>query len=171
MMSQQSDRTRILQDLLKESQWKDLECEAPPEITTDNFDRFAESFYEAVNTKRDYTLDEDPTYNLHHFRQVVKSDIRVALAVQAEAHAEERKVDKRKLEAMKADLSLWTEKLGEAERRLRIVHTSAEGVWRWMGDGSDQPESLTCPVVMSCETLREMVKQISDLKAKCGIRP
>ena len=75
-----------------------------------------------------------------------------ALARQAEAH-------ERKLGAVKSDLKLWTEKLDEAERRLRIVNTDIEGVWFWQGDGHDDPVSLACPVVMSADTLREMVAQ------------
>ena len=79
-------------------------------------------------------------------------DIRANLARQAEAH-------ERKLGAVKSDLKLWTEKLDEAERRLRIVNTDIEGVWFWQGDGHDDPVSLACPVVMSADTLREMVAQ------------
>jgi hypothetical protein len=30
-------------------------------------------------------------------------------------------------------------------------------VWYWQGDGHDMPESLTCPVIMSAETLRQLL--------------
>jgi hypothetical protein len=34
------------------------------------------------------------------------------------------------------------------------------GVWVWGGDGQDHPESLTCPVLMSAEQLRELLAKI-----------
>ena len=33
----------------------------------------------------------------------------------------------------------------------------ADDIWHWMGDGSDAPDSLTCPVVMSAEQLRGLL--------------
>lgn len=49
----------------------------------------------------------------------------------------------------------------ERERVLReqlaVVRTDSDGVWRWLGDGNDDPESLACPVVMSPATLRSML--------------
>ncbi len=44
--------------------------------------------------------------------------------------------------------------------QLRVVETGTEGVWRWQGDGEDHPESLSCPVVMSAETLRALLARI-----------
>ena len=49
----------------------------------------------------------------------------------------------------------------ERERVLReqlaVVRTDSDGVWRWIGDGNDDPKSLACPVVMSPATLRSML--------------
>ena len=44
--------------------------------------------------------------------------------------------------------------------KLAIVATPTEGVWRWQGDGGDYPESLACPVVMSAETLRNLLTEV-----------
>lgn len=45
----------------------------------------------------------------------------------------------------------------EARAQLRMVHTGTEdGVWFWQGDGDDKPESLSCPVVMSADTLHRL---------------
>lgn len=45
----------------------------------------------------------------------------------------------------------------DALRKLAVVSTSVEGVWHWQGDGEDHPESLACPVIMSAETLQELL--------------
>jgi hypothetical protein len=34
---------------------------------------------------------------------------------------------------------------------------STDGAWYWQGDDYDHPESLVCPVIMSAETLRELL--------------
>lgn len=40
-----------------------------------------------------------------------------------------------------------------------------EEVWYWQGDGSDFPDSLTCPVIMRPDTLRDMLATIEKLRA------
>jgi hypothetical protein len=47
--------------------------------------------------------------------------------------------------------------LGDALAELATVKTNVEGVWKWQGEG-DNPESLSCPVVMSAEALRGLLK-------------
>lgn len=51
----------------------------------------------------------------------------------------------------------------EVTRRLRaelaVAATDVDGVWRWQGDGEDHLESLSCPVVMSADTLRSMLAE------------
>jgi hypothetical protein len=44
----------------------------------------------------------------------------------------------------------------EAEVEVRR-RESRDGAWYWQGDGEDYPESLGCPVIMSAETLRELL--------------
>lgn len=41
--------------------------------------------------------------------------------------------------------------------KLQVAWSGVDDVWRWIGDGLDHPESLSCPVVMSAERLREFV--------------
>lgn len=48
----------------------------------------------------------------------------------------------------------------ELEQKLSMVTAGHEEVWKWIGDGGDNPDSLTCPVVMSPERLREMLAVI-----------
>lgn len=48
---------------------------------------------------------------------------------------------------------------------LAVVSTGTEGVWRWQGDGHDDPDSLACPVVMSADTLRGFVAERDRLQA------
>jgi hypothetical protein len=54
----------------------------------------------------------------------------------------------------------------EAHRKSRaelaMVSTSFENVWRWQGDKGDHPESLSCPVVMSADTVRALVDGQAD---------
>lgn len=37
------------------------------------------------------------------------------------------------------------------------IQCQREEVWYWQGDGADFPESLGCPVVMSADTLRQLL--------------
>ena len=72
----------------------------------------------------------------------------------ARARADEAE---RKLSAV-ADLQRSTAAdLNTARAQLRMVSAGPADVWRWQGDGHDDPASLSCPVVMSAETLRELV--------------
>lgn len=48
----------------------------------------------------------------------------------------------------------------ELEQKLSMVTAGHEDVWKWIGDGSDDPDSLSCPVVMAPERLREMLTVI-----------
>lgn len=41
--------------------------------------------------------------------------------------------------------------------RQTLLDYRADSVWYWQGDEDDQPESLSCPVIMSAETLRELL--------------
>ncbi len=38
-----------------------------------------------------------------------------------------------------------------------LLDYRADSVWYWQGDEDDQPEILSCPVMMSAETLRELL--------------
>lgn len=38
-----------------------------------------------------------------------------------------------------------------------LLDYRADSVWYWQGDEDDQPEILSCPVIMSAETLRELL--------------
>jgi NTP pyrophosphatase (non-canonical NTP hydrolase) len=45
----------------------------------------------------------------------------------------------------------------EQDEALKLVRTDTANVWRWQGDGNDDPASLVCPVIMSAQTLNEIV--------------
>lgn len=36
-------------------------------------------------------------------------------------------------------------------------YIKSEGAWRWVGDGSDNLESLTCPILITPNQLRELL--------------
>jgi hypothetical protein len=42
--------------------------------------------------------------------------------------------------------------------QLRVVHAGPDNVWRWQGQG-DEPQSLSCPVVMSADTLQSILAE------------
>ena len=61
------------------------------------------------------------------------------------------------------------ESLTQERDRLRVdigvaYCSVASGVWFWQGEG-DRPKSLTCPVVMSADTLRNLVRERDDARA------
>lgn len=50
--------------------------------------------------------------------------------------------------------------------RLATVHAGVDNVWFWQGDGGDRPDSLSCPVVMSAETLRTIITERDDAQSR-----
>jgi hypothetical protein len=55
------------------------------------------------------------------------------------------------------------EALAERDRaRIACGVAAAEDVWFWQG-GFDRPESLSCPVVMSADTLRSFVARVAEV--------
>jgi hypothetical protein len=46
---------------------------------------------------------------------------------------------------------------------LEAVRTDAEGVWRWQGEGDDL-QSLSCPVVVRADKMREIVGEMERLR-------
>jgi hypothetical protein len=42
-------------------------------------------------------------------------------------------------------------------RDIKLVRFNGEDCWLWQGDGFDYPDSLSCPVVMSADTLRALL--------------
>jgi hypothetical protein len=46
---------------------------------------------------------------------------------------------------------------------LETVRTPAEGVWRWQGGGDDL-QSLSCPVVVRADKMRELVEELEKLR-------
>ncbi len=52
------------------------------------------------------------------------------------------------------------------ERVVRLAESGMHGVWVWTGDGHDHPESLTCPVLISADHLRELLAKIPNHKGE-----
>lgn len=64
--------------------------------------------------------------------------------------------------------------LTEANANLRMVEMEPGLAWRWQGDGHDDPASLSCPVIMTAETLRGFVAdraRVADLEAQLADAP
>jgi multidrug efflux pump subunit AcrA (membrane-fusion protein) len=75
------------------------------------------------------------------------------------------------LEAKDTKIALLASELRDTQEQVRalqadlaIVHTGTDGVWRWMGDGHDHLDTLTCPVVSRAETLREILARVEALE-------
>lgn len=61
------------------------------------------------------------------------------------------------------------ERLGKATSELKrkvFCHFNDDECWIFQDDGHDYPESLSCPVVMSAEKLRELMKARNELAAQ-----
>lgn len=76
-----------------------------------------------------------------------------------------------KFEALARELEATQAELETAERKLAVVAAGPDVVWRWQGDGLDHPESLSCPVVMSAETLRAILGERTSTAMRPGIAP
>ncbi len=69
-----------------------------------------------------------------------------------------------KLHHVGEEYSLEIEARKALAAKLRIVEIHGDNVWRWQGVG-DHAETLSCPVVMSADTLREFVAAKEELAA------
>lgn len=63
-----------------------------------------------------------------------------------------------KVKSLSEELTKALNTIADLKYDLSLVKTDKEGVWFWQNDGWDDPESLSCPVVMSAETLRNLLK-------------
>jgi hypothetical protein len=57
----------------------------------------------------------------------------------------------------KKQIAKLNKRINELEKLL--VRALDKEVWYWQGDGHDVPETIICPVIMSAETLREILLQ------------
>ncbi len=54
-------------------------------------------------------------------------------------------------------------RLAEAEAENKVLRHIPQGeTWYWQGDGTDFPESLTCPVIMTADVLRNMLARLAE---------
>jgi hypothetical protein len=65
---------------------------------------------------------------------------------------------------------IWEPELAALRDRDYVFHDADRGghLWYWQGDGADIPESLTCSVVMSADTLRELVAKAAAMGEQAG---
>lgn len=81
------------------------------------------------------------------------ADVRRELA---EWRERAEKAERKFLEQVEAHKTTLKER-DEARSSVRLAHAPCDAVWFWEGSDRDDPASLSCPVVMSAETLREFV--------------
>jgi hypothetical protein len=93
----------------------------------------------------------------HRIREYTASDADLAKAMDDVNSVAHYAVPRHKVDAIVADLKRETDGRQEAERALSMVRQPAADVWFWEGGGADHPESLSCPVVMSADKLRELL--------------
>lgn len=100
-----------------------------------------------VQGERDEALDRIAYEKQQHdetrgYRQLAEQDRNVAVA---------------RTKALAKELQQALDELAAARANVRIATASRDDVWFWQGDGHDDPESLSCPVVMSAATLRDLL--------------
>lgn len=63
-----------------------------------------------------------------------------------------------------------SEALADSARRELVAHREkAHGnYWGWQGDGEDHLESLSCPVLIPAQSLREIVEKLRESEGKCA---
>lgn len=69
-------------------------------------------------------------------------------------------------DAMKRTEYWQSEAVRQQELVTRLVEERGESVWLWQGDGGDDVQSLTCPVLMSADQARQMVSKREAAEAK-----
>ena len=62
-----------------------------------------------------------------------------------------------KVDELARELARELDEVRRLRAQLALVATDVDGVWLWQGDEGDRPESLSCPVVMSADTLRTII--------------
>jgi chromosome segregation ATPase len=70
---------------------------------------------------------------------------------------------KEKAHQLAIALERANDEVREQQRKLAMVATHIDNVWRWQGAGVDEgnePSTLSCPVVMSADTLRELTDKM-----------
>ena len=70
----------------------------------------------------------------------------------------------RKLDQVADEWKTKDAEVRHANAKLRAMRAGADDVWFWQGRGDD-PQSLTCPVVMQPDTLRAMLEIIAAFQA------
>lgn len=78
----------------------------------------------------------------------------------------ERDAARAKLEALAEQYTAQEQELRTAKAKLAAVNAGYGNVWFWQGDDQDNPLSLSCPVVMSADTLRAMTAKLASVEAE-----
>lgn len=77
----------------------------------------------------------------------------------------------RQFDLLQEELAGLEKALSERDRTIAELKSIRRDVergdwWCWQGDEEDHPESLTCPVVMSADILREHLKEMAELRSQ-----
>lgn len=76
---------------------------------------------------------------------------------------------KERLASCTAELKVALEEGAGLRSTLALVRTPADGVWYWAGK-DDNPESLSCPVVMTADAVRRFCACIAELERTNELR-
>lgn len=130
---------------------------------------------EKAERERDEARDEAKRWECHATDRAAERDqsqaswVREVASLQRERDAVLRRAEEAeaKLEVLIVDQTLTLRERDRARAVAKLVTAKAGDVWFWQG-GGDHPESLVpaCPVVMSAETLREMLARAEAAEAK-----
>ena len=119
---------------------------------------------EVLRRARAWFMGLDDLRDVDAFIADVRRDLGLDGAGETRAAREERKLD-----GVAAELREALERERGLRAELAVVHAHADDVWFWQGDGrareDNHPESLTCPVVMRAEILRELLERVEEAEA------
>jgi hypothetical protein len=62
-----------------------------------------------------------------------------------------------RLDTINEELRRAAQEAETAKSNVKTAHASRGDIWFWAGDGHDDPGTLSCPVVMSADTLRAIL--------------
>lgn len=107
-----------------------------------------------------------------HLQQIASALSEVSAAIRVKLNensttcqqSDEVKHLTKSVEGWKAEANAVQARLHELQIEHMALRAATRGdVWCYQGDGTDFPESLTCPVVMTADEFRELLSRKSDL--------
>lgn len=118
-----------------------------------------DAYLASLQKKVDYLADQLKTAEARFEKMRESAD---ANKKQGEHYEREAKAAAQKVAALVLELDRVSKQRDEARKAVEISTSGKGDVWFWQGDGEDDLASLTCPVVMEAEKLREILRDVEE---------